>query len=88
MRSKRRNALQHFAQRIRSARYRRWTEGGDAELRQAPGNRGNHIPAVKRVEALQPMNVNVDETGKHDMAAQIFFFSARGALRTQRTCRP
>ena len=44
---------------------------GDAELRQSLRNRGNRVAAVERVDALEPMNVDVDETGKHDMPAQI-----------------
>ena len=70
-RAKRRNALQHLAQRIRSTRDRRRTKRRDAELRQSRRNRGNRIPAVKRVDALEPVDMDVDEPGKHDVAAQI-----------------
>ncbi len=71
--------MQHLAQRMRSARHRRWTKRGDAELRKSLRNRGNRVPTVERVETIEPMNVNVDETGKHDMPGQID--------RTCRTCR-
>jgi hypothetical protein len=70
--------LQYLAQRMRSARHRRWTKRGDAKLRKPLRNRSNRIPTVERVEAIEPMNMDVDETRKHDMPPQIFL-SARGA---------
>ena len=71
LRERARRSSQHLAQRIRSARDGRRAKRGHAELRQTRRNRGNHIAAIERVEALEPMHVHVDETGQHDVTAQI-----------------
>ena len=51
-------------------------------------NRGNRIAAIERVEALEPMNVHVDETRHHDVPAQIDTSAPVAAASTARRVAP
>ena len=67
--AKSRNALQNLTQRIRRTGDGGWAERRHAVLCQTLSERGDRVAAVQRVDALDPVHVNVDETRQHDVAA-------------------
>ena len=69
--AKSRNALQNLTQRIRRTGDRGWAKRRHAILRQPLSERRDRVAAVQRVDALDPVHVNVDETRHDDVAAQI-----------------
>ena len=64
----------------RRARHRCRTETGHAVLRQAARDLRHGAAAVEHIDALDPVDVNVDETGNNDVAGAVDSGRAGGTV--------